>query len=76
MKLPVAVFAGLALSAIAIYLVNGPVAYGQEEEGQVQGYGPWNIKGHKPDLVIWKLNSATGQLFLCAAEGCKEIKSE
>lgn len=66
MKTPTAILAGLALIAAAIYVANGNPALGQSEPS---GFGPWNIKDMKAGTVLWKLNSATGDLFVCAADG-------
>jgi hypothetical protein len=72
MSTPTAIFAGLALIVTAIYLGNGKPALSQSGSG----FGPWNMKDVKSNEIVWKLNSATGDLFRCAEKQCTKMEGQ
>jgi hypothetical protein len=71
MSTPTAILAGLALVAIAIYAASGsqPLpstgAIAADADDQANGKGAWAFRGHGEQLLIWKMNAQTGDLYAC-----------
>jgi hypothetical protein len=80
MNIGTGIFGGLALIAISIAAtgngeIGAEVARAAEVDDEASGKGVWAFRGHGAQLIIWKMNTESGDLFACSLEqkGCVKV---
>jgi hypothetical protein len=72
MNTSAAIFAGMLSIAAAIYMSGGlrlsdlNSAHAADADEETSGKGVWVFRGHGAQLVLWKMNSKSGELYACS----------